>query len=388
MINLLELTNCLYKLGNSHPSIIGVKKVLNSCSGVKISNIPYSNVFCRKTKEALIQFQSFNRLTQTGTMSLETWQTIGKNLGIIRFEATFFHTSNYKILHNLAFGNKFIRLFPTSTHQLLIEYAFFEGKSEYGDRGGGLSRVEVDAIVRGSRLSDTYFGHGYSIGGLEIDIPITLLISEAYKHAMTPEGMTVDDARREGHKWIIRNTTEAWRIQQKKNVSPIPSPAPVPNVPTAPKPRKLSLEALKFFGKACHTYMDSESPAHHGWQEYKMPKGTARIDDPRGVQIGEYEFWDWWTFVHEGLQHKADESDTPTQSQKDNSILYMRGAFLTTFTNQWFKRAVKTEGERQKVYNFVRANGLSWEEDFSGQNRGDSNNLQQVKIPRGNIQNN
>ena len=46
----------------------------------------------------------------------------------------------------------------------------------------------------------------------------------------------------------------------------------------------------------------------------------------------------------------------------------MRGAFLTTFGNKWFKKALKSESEREKVYSFVKAKGSFWEEDLAPSN--------------------
>lgn len=85
-------------------------------------------------------------------------------------------------------------------------------------------------------------------------------------------------------------------------------------------------------------------------------------------------------FIDEGLQHKADESNPPTMEERNNCVKYMRGAFLTTFTNKWFKRAVKSESERQKTYDFVRAEGLSYDENFW------TTEVPQIEIPKENVQ--
>lgn len=100
-------------------------------------------------------------------------------------------------------------MFPTTIHSALIRYAFQEG----GSGNGGLSASEVSHIDYGSKLTDTLFGTGRIY-----DLPITLLISEAPKHAMTPEGMSVEEAMKrltngliptrakpvDGRKWWMR----------------------------------------------------------------------------------------------------------------------------------------------------------------------------------------
>lgn len=123
--------------------------------------------------------------------------------------------------------------------------------------------------------------------------------------------------------------------------------------------------ALTAFGKACHTYMDSVSPAHHGWQEYKMPKRNVKVTDPEtGIVVGEAEGWDIVKFARDGWAHKKTEGGQPTTEQREQAVLYMRGAFLTTFQNRWFCMAVKSESERRKVYGFVESLGLSWDHDL------------------------
>lgn len=365
-----NLKSLLIKSGDNSPHLMGVKSFLNSYYGVNTSDIPRDNSFCQKTVEAIKEFQSYNHLTPTGRLNVETWQAIGKEMGIVRFENLFFNTPNHSVLRKLAFGNKYARMFPTITHNYLVEYAFSDS-GRYGNIGGGLSGAEVNAIALGSRQTDTYFGHGKSIGGWEIDIPITLIISEAYKHAMVPEGKTVEEAQKLAYEWIKKNTGEARRLQKSaddakqkyidahKGGKPVPTPGPDPNLVSG----SMDLSALNSFGHACHTYMDSFSPAHHGWQKYNMPKKNVVITLPSGEET-EMESWDLEKFISEGLQHKNDESAEPTAEQKDNCVKYMRGAFLTTFTNKWFKRAVTSESERQKIYAFVKEQGLSWDEDF------------------------
>ncbi len=113
-----------------------------------------------------------------------------------------------------------------------------------------------------------------------------------------------------------------------------------------------------------------------------MPTVTVKMIDPEtGIVVGENETADITKFIREGLQHKAEESAPPTDQQREEATLYMRGAFLTTFTNKWFKRAVKSESERQKIYDFLKTKGCTWSEDFWGAES------PQLKIPKGNVEN-
>ncbi len=363
MINYSDLKTCLHQIGNKYPGIIGIKKFLNFNSQVGISNISPSNDFCAKTQIALAQFQQSKGLSQTGRMNIETWRTIGGEMSVIQFETIFGASPNVRVLRNILFSNRLRRMFPTTTHKKLIEYCFKEGgNSEYGNGGGGLSAAEVDKIDYGSRLVDTLLGTGY-------DFPITLFISNAPMHAMTPEGMSVENAQREALIWIEKNTLEARGIQQDIDISRWEWSEKKKKTPElgylerVPLPGEMSLTALTAFGKACHTYMDSVSPSHYGWQEYKIPKKTTTVAGRSG-KIYEKELNDWRQYVVEMFAHSDKESGEPTQSEKDDAVLYMRGAFLTTFANKWFTRAVKDSGERENVYDFLRSKGLRWDQDL------------------------
>lgn len=302
-------------------------------------------------------------IQSTGRLNIETWQAIGDEVGASQFEATFGNSPNVGTLRNIVFGNKIRRMFPTTTHTALIIYAFQDGRGD-----GGLSAQEVNYIDDGSKLTDTYFG----TGGL-IDIPITLIVSEAPKHAMTPEGMPVEDAKKEAYKWIEKNTGEAREIQRKLDVGRAKSDAQKKETPELGYlqrvPVLMSSTALEAFGKACHTYMDSVSPAHHGWQEYKISKTRSYYEDPNepgSIKLSETEdSVSLIKFALEGWAHKKAESAPPNQEQRDECALYMRGAFLTTFGNRWFKRVVKSDSEREKVYSFIKAKRSFWEEDLA-----------------------
>lgn len=358
MINHHLLKNCLYKSGDNHSDMIGIKRFLNAYHGVRISDIPSGSDFCAKTQAALIQFQQSKGLSSTDGMNIETWQAIGEEIGAAQFEASFGSNPNVSTLRNVVFGNRIRTMFPTKTHTTLIQYAFEQGKGD-----GGLSASEAANIDYGSKLTDTYFGTGKWY-----DIPITLLISEAYKHAMTPEGMTPEAAQKEAYKWIEKNTGEAREAQRKIDVGRAEWDARKKQTPELgyleriPLSSEMSSTGLTDFGRACHTYMDSVSPAHHGWKVYKIPK-TIEVSG-----TGTNEKKDIPMFIVEGILHSLEESGDPTQEQRDECVLYMRGAFLTTFGNKWFCKAVKSNDERQKVYSFLKSKGLIWEEDLAPTN--------------------
>lgn len=69
-------------------------------------------------------------------------------------------------------------MWGTDTHNFLIKEAF-----------EGLTAREIRLIQLGSRRVDTYFATGKWH-----DIPITLIVAEAPKHAMRPEGMSKAEA--------------------------------------------------------------------------------------------------------------------------------------------------------------------------------------------------
>lgn len=369
MINRTSLEKCMHQLGDNHSDITALKRFFNAHYAIKISDIPSNHNFCAKAQTALAQFQAHKRLNSTARMNVETWQAIGEELGAINFEASFGNSPNIKSLRSAAFSNKIRKMFPTTTHTELIEYAFKDGIKD-----GGLSAFEVKHIDDGSKLTDTHFGTGEWY-----DIPITLIVSEAPKHAMTPEGMPVAEAMKAAYKWIDDNVVEAREIQRKLDTArreleerkkQTPELGYLQRVPVL-----MSSTALEAFGKACHTYMNSVSPAHHGWQEYKISKTRSYYEDPNepgSIKFSETEdSVSLIKFALESWAHKKSESAPPTQEQRDECALYMRGAFLTTFGNKWFKKAVKSESEREKVYTFIKAKGSFWEEDLAPSNTRD-----------------
>lgn len=356
MTSYAEFARCIHRQGSTHPDVRGVNRFLRERVGTSQLGGP---MFSAQTAASLREYQASAGISPTGAMGLSTWRALGDELGLRRFVELFANRGgSYATLHKMVFGTRYARMFPTKTHDKLVDYAFLVGGGAYGGGGGGLTAAETHDIAKGSRQTDTYFGHGKGIGDIELDIPITLLISEAYKHAMIPEGKTYEEAYKAAYDWIKSNTKEAKQIQAKADKSPKPSPAPVPGQPSRPPAARMESTALVAFGKACHTYMDAHSPAHHGWQKYEMPKKKVKIKVPL---VGEADVVvnDYKKFVEEGLAHKDEEAGPPTKEQKDACALYMRAAFYTTFSEEWFHRAVPSETVRETVIAFAKKSKLS-----------------------------
>ncbi|MBK7707323.1 MAG: hypothetical protein IPJ30_16630 [Acidobacteria bacterium] len=125
---------------------------------------------------------------------------------------------------------------PTEIHKQIIQIAF-----------KNLSESEVEKVIRGSNLIDTLFGTGGYF-----DFPITLFVSEAYKHAMIPEGMSYEEAYRMAQGFADSQRKEAVRLQGDS--------------------ADLSLQALEEFGKGRHVFTDAISPAHGPFEVYSIPK--------------------------------------------------------------------------------------------------------------------
>jgi RHS repeat-associated protein len=218
---------------------------------------------------------------------------------------------------------------PTETHDLIIGLAL-----------PGLNKYQLDRIRYGSALVDTLWGTGSYA-----DIPITLLIANAYMHAMTPGGMTEDEARSLAEQFIEKNLNDAV-TEQLNGFGPKQSDYPM-----------FSAEALTSFGQAMHTIMDNTSPAHKGFQVYAMPETTVYW---HGVPIKIANIPQW---IQEGLEHKALESRPPTREELADNILSLRVNFLATFGNKAFIKAVPDAKQRQKIYDYMKENELNYTED-------------------------
>lgn len=186
-----------------------------------------------------------------------------------------------------------------------------------------LTEREINLIQKGSRRVDTYFTTSF-------DIPITLIVSEAPKHAMTPEGMTKEEAEKKAQEWIISKLMEAARLQKSFEKQ---------------GGKSLAETALFSFGEACHTIMDMSSPSHAGFQEYRIPKKTVCVTIILpfvGAHCIPVAVPDIVKYIEEMKEHKKAESEMPPMDEIKQTIFLMRFMFWTTFGDEYYKRIKQT----------------------------------------------
>jgi len=201
---------------------------------------------------------------------------------------------------------------PTKTHIYFISEAF-----------SGLTDGEINSIVEGSNSVDTYFRTGEMP-----DIPVTLIPSLAYRHAMTPEGKSQEEAVTLANQWIEDSLNDAIGFSELD----------LPN------------RSLGEFGKAAHTIMDNTSPAHTGFQEYSYP--NIPVPHSGGINLA--------VFVMEGLDHKNQESRDPTKEETQKTVLGLRTHFLATYGKEAFLRAVPDQKDRDTVFKHMKDNNLTY----------------------------
>jgi RHS repeat-associated protein len=221
---------------------------------------------------------------------------------------------------------------PTEWHDYFVKKAL-----------SGLSEREIQQIQKGSRRVDTYLG-----SGTICDFPITMIPSEASKHAMTPPGLTKQDAVKEAQAFVEVQKAKAIEFQklfEKQFGKGVKG--------------KLSLAALLEFGKGTHTYMDATSPAHRGFQAYTIPTREIVIINPDGTET-KFEETDWAKFIQEMLEHKDIEKGPPTTAEEVQTLILIRGYFLFTFGDEQFRRAVPNEKDRKAVYDYMKQQGIEY----------------------------
>jgi len=202
--------------------------------------------------------------------------------------------------YSYVLGNPFLYIdqngkWPTRTHRELIRKAF-----------PGLSKREIKAIQKGSRDTD-------AIKGI---LPITLLPSQAHKHAMRQKGETVEQADRKALDWLD-DRREAAKEQQ--------------SLFAKDGYKGLYTVALYIFGEGAHTIMDNTSPAHSPYQEFSVP-------DPELPDAHLAAKWgEWFGGIFE---HSAGESRPPTKEEEEQAINDMRHYFGTIFGEEALKRAI------------------------------------------------
>lgn len=204
---------------------------------------------------------------------------------------------------------------PAKTHDSLIENSF-----------KGLTASQISRIQTGSRNTDRV-----SDGKLGS----TLWPSEAYKHAMTPDGMTSEQALGKATDFLNEKLAEVRSLQ--KGHEKIGG-------------KGLSDSALIALGEATHVYEDMTSPAHGFDKVYKIPTMEVRIAIPgmlgahATVTVTDVAKW-----KQELNEHSAQESGLPTTEQRAQTALYSRAFFLIAFGDKEFKRLEMTDEERKSA---------------------------------------
>lgn len=200
---------------------------------------------------------------------------------------------------------------PIDTHIYLTSITF-----------AGLSKSEMTFVTSGV-LSVDGFSDGKPLS--------TYWPSEAYKHYMTPEGMTPDDAWKAGNDWLntrlkdARQEQEAWEAKGGEGVS---------------------LKALFAVGEASHLYQDMTSPAHGLDKTYSV----AMIE----IDVAGFKFRipDPVKFQEDQEKHNAQESRNATRNEEKQAQLYGRTFFLIALDEKHFGRLSMSDEERAEVRAF------------------------------------
>ncbi|HEY5884685.1 MAG TPA: RHS repeat-associated core domain-containing protein [Pyrinomonadaceae bacterium] len=190
---------------------------------------------------------------------------------------------------------------PKGTHDRLIEKAF-----------PGLTRREIRQIQRGSHSVDVKRG-----------VPITLIESQAPKHAQTPGSYVREmgsvpaaQARAMGESatFVATKTAEATQHQLAGNSS----------------------KALFAIGEASHPVTDNTSPAHAGFQVYSVPQTVVMVPGiglpavvPDAAQLAK-----------ELREHEAREARPPTPEEEKAAIDGLRAVYASALGQEALQRAI------------------------------------------------
>lgn len=202
---------------------------------------------------------------------------------------------------------------PQGTHRDLVRYAF-----------GGLSNWQITLVQAGTRRVD------YSAEGKPLS---TLWPSEAHKHAMTPDGMTSDEAKSAAQKYLNEKLAEVRALQ--KGYESLGNTG-------------LSGSALIALGEATHVYEDMTSPAHGFDKVYAIPMKTITILMPDGSEFAT-EMADIGTFHGEMDAHKDEESRSPNIQEIRATVDRSRAFFLLAFGEKEFNKLVMSDEERERA---------------------------------------
>lgn len=149
--------------------------------------------------------------------------------------------------------------------------------------------------------------------------PATLNPQNAHKHAMRKEGQLVEDAFKEYKAWVDSKGKEAQRLQADYERQ---------------GGKGLAMTALTAFGNGAHSVMDNTSPAHRGFQEYKIPTKTVP------TRNGPADVYDADKYARELSDHTLTESREPTEQEEVGTITALRDYFREVFGEAAYRRAV------------------------------------------------
>ncbi|HRJ87047.1 MAG TPA: RHS repeat-associated core domain-containing protein [Pyrinomonadaceae bacterium] len=205
---------------------------------------------------------------------------------------------------------------PTKVHNALIDRAF-----------AGLSKGERQIIKDGSKSTDWRREKSpYFIA--------TRYPENAHEHSMRQEGVSFEDGMKKTDDFIRGKLSEAQSSQLSYESAGL---------------RGLSGKALFIFGNGSHALEDFSSPEHGPGAVYSIPKNEdGSIDNSS---------WHW-----DEIKHAWKENYEPNDNDAKSSIVRMRAAFLVTFGDKAFKRAVRDKNARKEAKDYLRSIGYD-EED-------------------------
>lgn len=214
-------------------------------------------------------------------------------------------------------------VYPPSTHDYLIEQAFPR-----------LAAHLLDAIKKGSREVDARYGL----------IPVTLIESNAPKHAMTPgtkivelmskdKNLSKDEAERLAREWARAQARKFVDANGERAKGIMQSVARMKN----PKRRvALRITAYEAFGAGAHTLMDNVSPAHSDFKVFVgISNYPTRNLDPTIELLDKAA-----TFLLDNWQHKQDENHEPSRDELSRVTSALRNFYHNVFGRSDLEEAV------------------------------------------------
>lgn len=175
---------------------------------------------------AVSHFQKAEGLPVTGIPDLETWAEIGY---VVNRRKVDFHTQHDPELRTLLNGT----LRNTTTAAAWPSQLRYVTHQRSCDRvlEASLSREDLDRLKFAVK---------------DADKPEWQTVEYSYRHAMTPSGMSKEEARRKANEFVRDEITTARRLYERGNHS----------------------DGMLRLGYGMHCLQDATSPAHAGFKEY------------------------------------------------------------------------------------------------------------------------